>query len=344
MPRLLFSILLSVAFSFAATGAVVADEAPAQGKVGGIKLSAPPAWFKQSFLDIAEDVSEAADADKHVILFLEMDGCPYCYKMMEENFRNAPYRDFIQERFDVIALNIKGDREVAINAEQSVSEKDLSRILKVAYTPTVVFLDQDNKQVARVSGYRNVDDFKQVLDYVAEKAYVTQSLTQYLEANKTDGIYTLRDHPQIQAISDLSTVADRPLALLFEDSSCVACAALHDGHLADPEVNAALKKLTLVRLDTDSEAPIVDPNGNQTTPKALAASLGIEYRPTIVLFDKGREITRIESMLYRYHFVGMLEYVGDRKYVEYPDSPFDYINAKTAALTAAGKDVSVADE
>ena len=34
---------------------------------------------------------------KHVILFMEMNGCPYCYKMDEENFKHAPYRDFIQE-------------------------------------------------------------------------------------------------------------------------------------------------------------------------------------------------------------------------------------------------------
>jgi thioredoxin-related protein len=131
---------------------------------------------------------------------------------------------------------------------------------------------------------------------------------------------------------------------LFEDNACVACDALHEGHLADPEIRDILKGLTFVRLDTRSESPIIDPMGNETTPKALAESLGIQYTPSIVLFDRGREITRIESMLYRYHFGGVLEYVAGRHYERYPDSPFDYIDVKTAELTAAGKDVSIADE
>jgi thioredoxin-related protein len=49
-------------------------------------------------------------------------------------------------------------------------------------------------------------------------------------------------------------------------------------------------------------------------------------------------------MLYRYHFVGLLEYVGKGHYKQFPDSPFDYINTKTAELIARGQDVSIADE
>lgn len=344
MPTPALPLLLALALLVPICAPVLADEPKPAGQVTGGKMSTHPDWFKESFLDIAEDVGEAAGADRHVILFMEMNGCPYCYKMIEENFRNAPYRDFIQQHFDVIPLNVKGDREVALDARTSVSEKEVADRLGVRFTPTLVFLSPDNKPVARVSGYRNVDDFKKVLDYVAEKAYETATLAEYLDAKKAGGRYSLQPHPQIQDIKDLNAVADRPLALLFEDSGCVACAALHEGHLADPEVNEVLKRFTLVRLDADSDTPIVAPGGDQTTPRALAATLGVEYLPTIVLFDQGREIARIESMLYRYHFLGMLEYVGNRKYLEFPDGPFDYINAKTAELTAAGKDVSVADE
>lgn len=344
MPTPRLPILLALAFLVSICAPVLAGEAKPAGQVTGGKMSTHPDWFKESFLDIGEDVGEAAGANRHVILFMEMNGCPYCYKMIEENFRNAPYRDYIQEHFDVIALNVKGDREVALDAETTVSEKEVADLLGVRFTPTLVFLNQDNKPVARVSGYRNVEDFKPVLEYVAEKAYETMTLAEYLDAKKPTGVYSFRAHPQIQDLTDLSTVPERPLALLFEDSGCAACEALHDGHLADPGVNAILERFTLVRLDALSEAPIVGPTGNQTTPKALAATLGIEYRPSLVLFDKGREIARIESMLYRFHFAGILEYVGERKYLDYPDSPFDYINAKTAELTAAGKDVSISEE
>jgi len=334
--------------SIASTTPALAESTP--GQVTGSKVLSHPAWFKESFLDIAEDVDEAAGADKHVILFLEMNGCPYCYKMIEENFKGSDYSDWLQEHFDVIALNVRGDREVALDAETSMTEKELAEHVGVRYTPTVLFLNQDNETVARVSGYRNVQDFKQVLDYVAAGAYSDQTLADYLDAQKAAGAYAFRDDPTIKEaadVGDLGTI-EGPLALLFEDAACVACAALHDGHLAAPEVKAALEPFTVVRVDALSDTAITGPDGKQTTGRQLAADLGVTYRPTLVLLDgpagDKTEIARIESMLYRYHFTGLLEYVGGGHYRQYPDSPFDYINAKTAELTASGKDISISDE
>ena len=341
LHRSLLVLLLPLLLIAAPT---IADTAT-PGKVTGAKQGEHPDWFKESFLDIAEDVDEAADEGRHVILFLEMNGCPYCAKMLKENFAEAPYRDFIQQNFDVIALNIYGDREVAFDAETTATEKQLADMLDVRYTPTVIFLDEHNRPVARINGYRNIADFKQVLDYVAGAAYREQDLASWLDAANaaSDGVYQLREHPQLAEVTDLSRV-DGPLALLFEDRACVACDDLHDGHLADPGVRKVLEAFTLVRIDTLSDAPITAPDGTKTTQKALADQLGVEYRPTLVLFDGGKEIARIGSMLYRYHFTGLLEYVGQGHYKDYPDSPFDYIDAKTARLLAAGKDVAISED
>lgn len=322
--------------------AATSEGPPEQGKVSGTKETVYPDWFKESFLDIAADASDSAQSDKHLMLFLEMNGCPYCYRMIEENFKHAPYTDFIKEHFDVVALNVRGDREVALDADTTATEKEIAEALKVRYTPTIIFLDSQNRPVARVNGYRNVADFKQVLDYVQQKAYEKETLAQYVDAHKAS-VYKLRDHPQLKDIRDLHAAADRPLAVLFEDAGCTACDALHDGYLEDPEVNAVLERFTFVRLDALSEEPIVDVDGNHTTPKAWAESLGLTYRPGWVLFDQGREIARIDAMLYRYHFLGVLEYVGERHYQEYPGSPFQYIDAKTAELLKQGKDVNIAE-
>lgn len=310
------------------------------GKVVGGKMSEHPAWFKESFLDIAEDVDEAAEAGKHVILFMHLNGCPYCYKMTEENFKHAPYTEFIKQHFDVIAINIKGDREVALNPETSLTEKELATRLKVMYTPTIVFLNQQNKVVARVNGYRSVPDFRHVLDYVQQKAYLKTSLSRYIDARK-QAVYRFREHPQLTPVTDLMAAAKKPLALIFEDKACVDCAALHDGHLSRPEVRAVLENFTFVRLDALSEEPIVDVEGNATTPKAYAEKLDLVYRPGIVLFDRGREITRISGELYTYHFEEVLRYVGERHYERYPDSFYDYLDVRTAEITASGRDVDL---
>ena len=51
-------------------------ETPEKGKVTGAKVTQFPDWFKESFLDITEDIAEANESGKHVILFMHLNGCP----------------------------------------------------------------------------------------------------------------------------------------------------------------------------------------------------------------------------------------------------------------------------
>mgnify|MGYP002712999939 FL=1 len=312
-----------------------------QGKVTGGVPTVHPDWFKESFLDIAEDAEEAAAAGKHVILFMHLNDCPYCAKMADENFANAPYTPFIRKNFDVIQINIKGDREVAFDANTSVTEKELAKLLKVRYTPTILFLNKENQTVLRLNGYRSVPAFKHALDFVQQKAYLQTNLSRFIEQQQTTPIYHFRDHPMLQPVSDLQAVADKPLAVLFEDSSCDACDALHDGHLKNPETLKVLENFTFVRLDANATDPIIDPAGNKTTPQAFAEQLGLTYRPGIVLFDKGREISRIDGLLFTYHFQEVLRYVGERHYVKYPNNFYDYLNVRTAEILKSGRDIDL---
>ncbi|WP_428606896.1 thioredoxin family protein [Sedimenticola sp.] len=311
------------------------------GKLTGGVPTIHPDWFKESFLDIASDAQEAAESGKHVILFMHLNDCPYCAKMADENFAHAPYTPFIRKNFDVISINIKGDREVAFDTQTSVSEKELTRILKVRYTPTILFLNKENKTVLRLNGYRSVPAFKHALDYVQQKAYLKTSLSRFIEQQQTTPVYRFREQPMFKAISDLQSVAGQPLAVLFEDSSCDACDDLHDGHLKNPETLKILENFTVVRLDANSNDPIIDPAGNKTTPKAFAEQLGLTYRPGIVLFDQGKEISRIDGLLFTYHFQEVLRYVGERHYVQYPNSFYQYLNVRTAEILKSGRNIDL---
>ena len=334
-------LLMIVGLALSLMPVYAAVDSP-RGTLSGAVTLTYPDWFKQSFLDIAEDVAESAESGKHVMLFMHLNGCPYCNKMVEENLKHAPYTDFVKENFDVIALNILGDREVAFNEQITVTEKALATRLRVALTPAVVFLNHDNKVVARIDGYRSVDDFKHVLDYVQQKAYLTTSLAQFIDDRKTM-VYEFRAHPQLKHTSDLQKLGDGPLVVLFEDHGCGDCVALHDGHLSDSVVNELLQRASFVRFDARSTESIIDPNGNVTTPRDYARALGMTHRPGLVLFDKGKEIARVESMLYRYHFTELLRYVVERHYERYPDNFFDYLNVRTAELLEAGQDVNIGE-
>ena len=157
-----------VALLLAAAGPAGAAASPQKPK--GVAYTLPQ-WFKPSFLDFRQDVAEARKQDKHVMIFLHLDDCPYCARLLEESFVSGDNRDFMEKHFDVIAVNVRGSLEVRWIDGVTYTERALAERLKIRGTPTIVFLDQDAKMVAQVNGYRDPGALRAALDYVQTKSY-----------------------------------------------------------------------------------------------------------------------------------------------------------------------------
>ena len=314
-------------------GSIGTLTAAERGKITGGVAHEAPGWFKESFLEIADDVDEASEAGKHVLLFFQLNDCPYCDRMLEEAFEKEPLTSFIQQHFDTIAINVRGDRDIAFNEEISVTEKQLSEILKVAATPAILFLNEDNKTVVRVNGYRAPERFKQILEFVASKSYQTTRLGDYLQARLDKNVYRLRPNSLFKDIKDLSSV-DGPLMLIFEDGSCYDCNEFHDGILGHELVRKEIAPFTIVRLDADSNETIIDVFGNETTPARLAREHEVIYRPGVLAFDDGTLVRRHDSLTFPHHFKESMRFVagGFYKQTDYQT----YSQKRTEELLDAG--------
>ncbi|HIM54799.1 MAG TPA: thioredoxin [Gammaproteobacteria bacterium] len=337
MIRLIRIFLICIAFSAQYSHANTVEP----GKIVGGKVSELPEWFKESFLDIAEDVEEANDENKHLMLYMHLTGCPYCYKMVEEGFKNNTNTQIIKDNFDVVAINIRGNKEVTLKEDMTMTEDQVRDHYKVRFTPTIVFLDGNNKMVHKVNGYRSVENFKNVLDYVKSRAYQSTTLAEFVQQKKRTKHYQFKNHNSFQSITDLSVKRDKPLLVLFEDQYCVMCNKLHDGHLKNPEILKELDLFDVVRFNAESDQAIIDVDGNKTTPKKYVNKLGLNYRPGIVMFDQGNEVMRIDALLYSYHFAGHLRYIGERHYKQYPDSVYDYLRVYRQKILDAGQDIDL---
>ncbi len=304
-----------------------------RGNLTGGVLHEVPAWFKESFLEIADDVDDATQAGKHVLLFFELSGCPYCDRMLEESFEAEPLSSYIQANFDAIVINILGDRDIAFNEEISVTEKELAEILKVYSTPALLFLNKENKTIARVNGYRAPERFKLVLEFVATKSYQTTTLADYLQAKLDKNVYQLRANSLFSNITDLSSV-DGPLMVIFEDGSCYDCNEFHDGILAHKQVREEIAPFTIVRLDAGSNDAIRDIHGNQTTPAELVRQHDMIYRPGVLVFDDGILVRRHDSLTFPHHFKESMRYVAGGYYQQ--TDYHNYSQQRTEELLANG--------
>ena len=133
-----------------------------------------PSWFKPSFLDFPEDVREAAAAKKHLMIFVTQNGCPWCKKLVEVNFRDKTIVERMQKQFDSVEINLYGSSETIWTDGARATEKALAARLKVRATPTLLFLDERGAVVLRLNGYYEPDRFLLALDYVSNREYRKQ--------------------------------------------------------------------------------------------------------------------------------------------------------------------------
>jgi thioredoxin-related protein len=302
----------------------------------------PPAWFSESLLDLREDVAEAAADGKRVMLYFGQDGCPYCKRLMEVNFRQAAIAAKAQRELLALALNIWGDREVTWTDGTVTTEKRLAAQLKVQFTPTLIFLDERGGVALRLNGWHPPRQFDAALDYVAGRI----SHREYLARQGGEGAraelnaapffmpapYDLRRKP-----------GAKPLAVLFETPFCAQCDEMHAVAFKRPQVLEQIARFEVFRLSFSEAESLTTPDGTKTSAAAWARALGVSYVPTLVLFDaRGREVFRTEAYLRPFHIAGALDYVASGAYRREPSFQ-RFLQAKAERLRGRGERVELWD-
>jgi thioredoxin-related protein len=299
-----------------------------------------PAWFKHSFLDLQEDVSEAAQEGRRVILYFHQDGCPYCAKLLNENFSLKAIVDKTVAGFQVIAINMWGDTEVTDLDGEQTTEKRLAEKLKVMYTPTLLFLDEQGRTVLRVNGYYPPHKFIAALDYVAGREETQRSFRDFL-ASRQPAAASGRLHREagyLQPPMDLRRAASggKPLLVLMEMRQCPPCDELHLDMFQREPIRRGLTQFDVALVDIWSSEPLITPGGERLPATEWAAHLKVSYAPSMLFFDEqGREVFRTEAYLRGFHTHAAMDYVLSGRYREQPSFQ-RYVQARADELEAQG--------
>lgn len=300
-----------------------------------------PAWFKESFLDLREDVAEATAAGKRLLLYFHQDGCPYCAKLLQDNFADRKIADSTQNHFDVIAINIWGDKSVTGLDGSETTEKQFAGKMRVQFTPSLLFLDEQGRVVMRINGYFPPHKFKAALDFVAGKHEKSQKFSEYLAALEPEKASGKIAHepfflPEPLKLGDNRQASFRPLMVIFEQAQCASCDELHQQSLKRQPVITALSNLDVAQLDMRSADMLQTPDGSNMPVHQWAQSLGIQYAPSMVFFDaKGKEVFRVEAYLKSFHLLAAIDYVATAAYLHQPSFQ-RFIQRRADALHAAG--------
>lgn len=358
IPKLklqLFSVMATIAVTalFFQPVSALADTggskpAAQRGKSLGAVETEYPSWFHDGFLDINEDIATANSAGKRLMILFTQDGCPYCNALVERNLAQKDIEELMRSKFEVVALNIVGDREVTDVDGKGYTEKTFAATLKVQFTPTILFFNEKGEIILRLNGYLPPDQFKIALNYVVEKNE-SLSFSDFVELNAPPPkAGKLNKEPFFIAppYNFKPSVGGKrkPMAVFFEQKDCPNCDVLHHRVLQDAETRKMIAQFEAVQLDMwDKKTSLITPEGNVSSARDWARQLDVKYAPTIILFDtEGREIIRTEAFFKRFHTQSFFSYVQSGAYKQQPNFQ-RYISHRSEQMREQGIDVDLWD-
>ena len=287
-----------------------------------------PTWFKESFLDLQEDLREAKKTGKRgVIVFFSQKNCNHCQAFLDVTLNDPATQKRVRKDYDVVGLDIFNDLELTGIDGSVKSIKDFAETEKARLTPTLVFYGDDNSRLVKIIGFYPPEKFNRVLDYIEGNHYKQQSLSKYLQSTKAGvgGVsqavqfdYKLFAKPPYM-LDRTKTPAKLPLLVVFERPNCDACKRFHERVLTDAEVQGMMPKYVMVQLDmTDSGTRLTTPGGQQRTPRQWAEELQLNYDMAVVFFDdQGKEVHRLDSETGKDRMAGSMQYVLEKAYTHH---------------------------
>lgn len=188
--RSLLHGMMAALLVVAVAGAASAAEPRIEPKLGEDGLYHQD-WFLNSLLELKDDLAEATAAKKRLAIIWEQNGCPYCRDLHSVNLADPKVAGWIRERFEVLQLNLWGDREVVDFDGQALPEKELARKYRINFTPTIQFFPETaeemtgkkgmDAEVARMPGYFRPFHFISMFEYVYDKRYANgQDFQRYI--------------------------------------------------------------------------------------------------------------------------------------------------------------------
>ena len=286
-----------------------------------------PDWFKLSFLDFREDVREVREAGKQgLVVYFGQKYCAYCKQLLERDLEAEDIQAYTREHFDVIGIDIHGDRTVTDMSGNELTESALAVRDKTNFTPSMIFYDAGGQEVLRLRGYYPPYRFRAALEYVADAHYKDEDFREYLARADVPLVFEpgdLNDEPVFlpgpYMLDRSGMPGERPLVVFFEQGNCHACDVLHTGPMQDPAIMTRFEQLENIQLSFWSDTPVVTPSGERLTARQWGERLGLFYTPTLIFFDHdGKEIMRVDSVVQFYRLRNVLDYILSGGYREYP--------------------------
>lgn len=131
-------------------------------------------FFNETFGDFSEELATArAEGKEGILLFFEMDECPFCHRMKTTVLNQPEVQAYYREHFLNFAVDIEGDIEIVDFQGNPTTQKTYAfEVHRVRATPVFAFFDLSGERIMRFIGATTgPEEFLWLGEFVAEGVY-----------------------------------------------------------------------------------------------------------------------------------------------------------------------------
>lgn len=139
-------------------------------------------FFHQTLGDFGEELEVAREEGKKgILIFFEMDECPFCHRMKDTVLNRPDIQDWYRENFLCFSVDVEGDTEITDFQGDVMAAKDFAfKVNRVRATPVFAFYDLEGNRIVRYTGAtRDAREFLWLGEYAAEGHYTQTKFTRY---------------------------------------------------------------------------------------------------------------------------------------------------------------------
>lgn len=185
MPRPTPSLaaVLALLAATAVAGVAAGAEAPSPKVIRGpAAREARPAEDAEARLvwsELEPALAEAKRLNKPLLVDVYTDWCGWCKRMDKTTYGHPDVRDYVARSFVTAKVDAEDDRRHATYLGESRSYRQFADSFRISGYPTTLFLEPDGALITQLPGYVKPEPFLDVLHYIGEGHYRTQSWEAY---------------------------------------------------------------------------------------------------------------------------------------------------------------------
>ncbi|MBU1665443.1 MAG: thioredoxin family protein [Gammaproteobacteria bacterium] len=146
--------------------------------LASVAVADPPPGYP--FVAHDAGMKQAREEAKPILLYFGRYGCAWCDHVNRKTFSDPGLKQLFSENYVLIYVDAEGGKRIRLPSGERLTEGELGARLGAFATPLFVFMTAEGKVIAKIPGFKTVEDFRDYDRYVRGGHYRKQTLLEFL--------------------------------------------------------------------------------------------------------------------------------------------------------------------